>query len=395
MSSLFFFRSPLRFGSVGTHRPTEKNASMTDDRLTRNLKLVALTLMSLALAALVYLFLGRIKLVVVILIGAIFIAYLIYPAVIWLGHRRFPRWAAISTVYLAFATIIGATLAFAGPIIGEQARNLTQEFPTLVTQTHDAIVNANSNVLDAVPIEAREAVANGLENLVRQAQATAGDIAGQAFKIMASLASFIAASILVPLLAFYILLDLDHLREMIVGLFPLRHRDRAFAVLGDVDSVVGGFIRGQLIVGAIVACLVTLLLLFFHIKYALLIGLFAGIVDIIPYVGAVAGAIPAIVLAVFEHGPLLALGLAFGFFLLYELEGHIIAPAIVSQRVGLTPLLVIVSILIGAELGGIGGMFLSVPIAGIIKVLWKRFVLMSTVQLPPERIVIEKTETAG
>lgn len=368
---------------------------MTDDRLTRNLKLVALTLMSLALAALVYLFLGRIKLVVVILIGAIFIAYLIYPAVIWLGHRRFPRWAAISTVYLAFATIIGATLAFAGPIIGEQARNLTQEFPTLVTQTHDAIVNANSNVLDAVPIEAREAVANGLENLVRQAQATAGDIAGQAFKIMASLASFIAASILVPLLAFYILLDLDHLREMIVGLFPLRHRDRAFAVLGDVDSVVGGFIRGQLIVGAIVACLVTLLLLFFRIKYALLIGLFAGVVDIIPYVGAVAGAIPAIVLAVFEHGPLLALGLAFGFFLLYELEGHIIAPAIVSQRVGLTPLLVIVSILIGAELGGIGGMFLSVPIAGIIKVLWKRFVLMSTVQLPPERIVIEKTETAG
>jgi predicted PurR-regulated permease PerM len=368
---------------------------MTDDRLTRNLKLVALTLLSLALAAIVYLFLGRIKLVVVILIGAIFFAYLIYPAVRWLQSRRFPRWAAISSVYLAFVVVIGTTLAFAGPVIGEQARNLALEFPTFVTETHDAIVNANSNVLDAVPIEARTAVANGLENLVGQAQSAAGDFAGQAFHLVASLASFMAASILVPLLAFYILLDLDHLREMIVGLFPLRHRERAFAVLGDVDSVVGGFIRGQLIVGAIVACLVTLMLLFFRVKYALLIGLFAGVVDIIPYVGAVAGAIPAVLLAAFEHGPLVALGLAFAFFLLYELEGHIIAPAIVSQRVGLTPLLVIVSILIGAELGGIGGMFLSVPIAGIIKVLWKRFMLVQVVQTPPEQFVMEKTETAG
>jgi predicted PurR-regulated permease PerM len=381
--------------AVGANAPTEKRATMTDDRLTRNLKLVALTLLSLALAAIVYLFLGRIKLVVVILIGAIFFAYLIYPAVRWLQSRRFPRWAAISSVYLGFVVVIGTTLAFAGPVIGEQARNLALEFPTFVTETHDAIVNANSNVLDAVPIEARTAVANGLENLVSQAQSAAGDFAGQAFRLVASLASFMAASILVPLLAFYILLDLDHLREMIVGLFPLRHRERAFAVLGDVDSVVGGFIRGQLIVGAIVACLVTLMLLFFRVKYALLIGLFAGVVDIIPYVGAVAGAIPAVLLAAFEHGPLVALGLAFAFFLLYELEGHIIAPAIVSQRVGLTPLLVIVSILIGAELGGIGGMFLSVPIAGIIKVLWKRFMLVQVVQTPPEQFVMEKTETAG
>jgi predicted PurR-regulated permease PerM len=200
------------------------------------------------------------------------------------------------------------------------------------------------------------------------------------------------------LLAFYILLDLDRLRDTLVRMFPQRHRDRTALVLADIDSVVGGFVRGQLIVGAIVGILVTLLLIVFQIKYALLIGVFAGIVDMVPYVGAVAGAVPAVLLAIFEHGPVWALGLALGFALLYELEGHIIAPAIVGQRVGLTPLMVIVAVLIGAELGGIGGMFVSVPVAGIIRVLWKRFMRPQVVipaqqpQSQPQPIIVEKVE---
>lgn len=354
---------------------------MTDERLTRNLKITALTLLSLALAALVYMFLARIKLVVIILIGATFFAYLIYPAVTWLQRSRFPRWAAIATVYLVLISIIGVGLAFAGPIIGDQARNLAQDFPALLSETRDAIVNANSSILAAVPIEARQAAASGLDTVVRELQAAGMAFAGTAFRLAASIVGFITALILIPLLAFYILLDLDRLRDAVVGLFPQRHRERTLAIIADVDMVVGGFVRGQLIVGAIVGGLVTVLLLLFRIKYALLIGAFAGVMDLVPYVGAVAGAIPAVVLAIFEHGPLTALALIACFALMYELEGHIIAPAIVSTRVGLTPLMVIVAILIGAELGGIGGMFVSVPMAGIIKVLWKRF-MRPTIVVP-------------
>ncbi|HXW76097.1 MAG TPA: AI-2E family transporter, partial [Candidatus Eremiobacteraceae bacterium] len=225
----------------------------------------------------------------------------------------------------------------------------------------------------AVPIEARQAIANALDNLIGQAQTAAAALAGQAVRLIASLVSVITVLILVPLLAFYILLDVDRILDAIVGLFPSRHRERTVAVFANIDQVLGGFIRGQLTVGLVVAVLVTLLLVAFRIKYALLIGAFAGIVDIIPYVGSFAGAIPAVLLALFEHGPLWAAAVALGFLVLYELEGHIIAPAIVSQRVGLTPLMVIISILIGAELGGIGGMFVAVPIAGIIRVLWKQF----------------------
>ncbi|HYK53869.1 MAG TPA: AI-2E family transporter [Candidatus Eremiobacteraceae bacterium] len=356
---------------------------MSDDRLTRNLKAFGLVALCLALGTVVYLFLAKIKLVVIILIAATFFAYLIYPAVNWLQRRRLPRWAAITLVYIAVAVVIGAGLAYIGPVVTDEAQRLTTDTPRLLAETRDAIVNANNNILSTIPEAARQSAVASLDNLVSQFQTVAADFAGQALRFAASLAAFMTAVILVPLLAFYILLDLDRLRDAVVDLFPQRHRERTLAVLADVDTVVGGFVRGQLIVGAIVGGLVTVLLLIFRIKYALLIGVFAGAADLVPYVGAIAGAIPAVLLELFNAGPVWALVLIGAFALLYELEGHIIAPAIVSQRVGLTPLMVIVAILIGAELGGIGGMFLSVPIAGIIRVILRRFMRPQLV-VPPQ-----------
>src|SRR5579863_3625258 len=171
---------------------------MTDDRLTRNLKMLAVVLLSLALGTVVYLFLSKIKLVVIVLIAATFFAYLIYPAITRL-QRRMPRWAAITIVYLAFALVLGSGFAFAGPVVGDQARNFTQDLPQLAAETRDTIVNAHDNLLDAIPQEARQSAATGLDDFVHQLQTTAGDIAGQALRFAASLAAFISIAILVPL----------------------------------------------------------------------------------------------------------------------------------------------------------------------------------------------------
>src|SRR5215467_14481983 len=90
---------------------------MSDDRLTRNLKAFGLVALCLALGTVVYLFLVKIELVVIILIAATFFAYLIYPAVSWLQRRRFPRWAAITVVYIGVAVVIGGGLAYIGPVV--------------------------------------------------------------------------------------------------------------------------------------------------------------------------------------------------------------------------------------------------------------------------------------
>ncbi len=344
-----------------------------NDRLTRALRVVLLSLGVIALATVAWMVVSKILLVVLVLIGAGFFAYLVYPAIAWLERNRWPRWLGIAGVYAALALLVGGITALVGPRVVEEGRRFVHDFPGLVGQIRDAIVSANTSVLSALPEEARQTAADLFDQLVTDLQHAAGIAAGEALRIALNVVSVITGLIIVPILAFYILLDLDRLRDGTIALFPARYRDHILGVLHDVDRVLGGFIRGQVIVAAVVAALATAILLAFRIKYAFLIGAFVGIMDVIPYVGAIAGAIPAVILATFEHGVVWAALVVLAFFAMYELEGHFIAPFVVGQRVGLPPLMVIVAILIGAEIGGIAGMFVAVPVAGIIRVLWRRF----------------------
>jgi predicted PurR-regulated permease PerM len=328
------------------------------------------------------------------LIGATFFAYLVFPPIAWLEKRGWPRWFAIASVYLALVLLLGGLFAFLGPRIAFEARALGQDFPGLLTQARDSIVGANNSLLSSVPLEARESAANLVDQLVVQLQTQAGAFAGQALKIALSVASVITALIIIPVLAAYILLDLDHLRSMALRMVPERRRGLLLEVLTDIDTVLTGFIRGQIIVGAIIAVVVTVMLLALHVKFALLIGIFAGVTDIIPYVGAIAGAIPAVIIALYTNGPISMLIVGIGFALMYQIEGHFIAPTVVGQRVGLTPLVVIIAILAGAELGGVLGMFVAVPMAGIIRVIAKRF--MHAKEPPPTlhpTLAVEFTRT--
>jgi len=124
--------------------------------------------------------------------------------------------------------------------------------------------------------------------------------------------------------------------------------------------------------------MLTIALLILRVPYAFLLGLIAAIGDLVPYVGAVLTFIPAVAIALINNGWLNGVIVAAVFIGIYELEGHVIAPAIVSRQVKLTPLMVLLAVLIGAELGGIVGMLVAVPIAGVLRVLIVRAVDRST-----------------
>jgi predicted PurR-regulated permease PerM len=111
-----------------------------------------------------------------------------------------------------------------------------------------------------------------------------------------------------------------------------------------------------------------------HVRFAILIGLIAGLLNVIPYVGAFAGAAPAVVIALITNGPLNTLFVIGGFVVINQLEGHLIAPNVVGPSVGLSPLAVILALLAGGELFGLLGLLVAVPIAGIIKVLYVNLV---------------------
>jgi len=343
-----------------------------DERLNRALKVLGIVALSVALLIAVSAFLHRILVVVIVAGGAVFFAYLIYPLVRRFS-RRLPRWLAILSVYALLALLLGILTVTLGPKLVFQARCFAQDFPQIVRQAQDQALGAQDTLLSSVPAENREAVLKALDDMLATAQRNVGALAGQALTILLSLASIVTAFVIIPVMAFYILMDADRLRAGFLRLIPTGHRETTASILQDVDVVLGGFIRGQIIVGACVAVLITVLLLALRIKYALLIGVFAGVVNIIPYLGAIAGAIPAVLIALFTHGFGWALLVVAGFVLVNQAEGHIIAPNIVGQRVGLTPLMVVIAILVGAELGGILGMFVAVPAAGILKALVARF----------------------
>ena len=151
-------------------------------------------------------------------------------------------------------------------------------------------------------------------------------------------------------------------------------------MLADLDKVLGGFIRGQVIVGATIGACITIALLIMHVPHGLLIGVMSGVLDIIPYIGAIATFVPAVGLAYASSGWQHALIVALIFIGVFQAEGHFISPKIVSESVGLSRWVVVVAGLIGGELLGIAGMFRAVAVAGMIRVLRQHYIPESMIE---------------
>jgi len=211
------------------------------------------------------------------------------------------------------------------------------------------------------------------------------DAAQKTLAVVLSAFSLIAALIIVPVLAAYMLLDADNVKRHVLGLLPAKHHAKTERLIDDLDNVVGGFIRGQLIDGAIVGAMIFVMLLITRTPYALLIGVSAAILNFIPYAGAVVGFVPSVLLALFTNGPVSALIVAGLFAVIQQIDGNFVAPKVLKDNVGLSPLYIILSILIGSELFGLIGTFLSVPVAAMLRVLREHFLPapVSKAEAPP------------
>lgn len=196
--------------------------------------------------------------------------------------------------------------------------------------------------------------------------------------IVFSLVGFVVTAVLVLVIAFYYLLDFHAIPGLIRQVLPTGSEDRTMEILRKVDRAVGGFLRGQLIVCALVGLLATVgLSLIGMYKYALIVGMFAGAVNFIPYLGPSAGATPAVLWALFstqhETWPekLLYAGLVVGLFsLIQTIDGFVFQPRIVGKNANLHPLAVMFALLIGAQFG-VSGMILAVPMMCIARVLFR------------------------
>ena len=311
-------------------------------------------------------FLTRIPYFIVILIAAIFLEYIIRPSVRWLNQRMHIA-LAILIVYLAVAIVIALAVWFLIPPLVADAAKFIHALPQIVGQIQTSIQGSR------LPPEVRDYLANLPSEIVNFTRQYGFSAAHQVANYLFSAAAVIGAMIVVPILTAYLLLDQDNLVRVFLGFFPERSRPKTKAVLLDLDHVLGGFIRGQIIDAIVVGVLIFILLLFFNVPYAYLVAVLSAVFQLIPYFGAIVAFFPAVTLAYIAHGSGSAIGVAIGVLIVHQLDGNLVAPRIMRDNVGLSPFWVIVSVLVFTELFGFIGTFIAVPAAAMIRVIKLHF----------------------
>jgi predicted PurR-regulated permease PerM len=255
------------------------------------------------------------------------------------------------------------------PAVTAEITTLVHDWPSIQAKIVDWVQSPNNKLLSHAPAGVRNEIARAPQTIVAWLRAHGAATIGNAFMVLVGTVAFIGACVAIPVLGAYLLYDSETIKRFFMGFVPAARRESTLTLLGELENVIGGFIRGQLLVGLSVGILIALGLTFVGEPYAILIGAIAGALDLIPYIGPIIAAIPAFTIAFISGGFPLAVKVAIVFVLANQAEGHIIAPNIVSRTIQLSPSAVVVAILIGGDLYGVIGMFIAVPVAGIIRVL--------------------------
>ncbi|MGB9867559.1 MAG: AI-2E family transporter [Bacillota bacterium] len=330
-------------------------------------KRLALKAILLAAGAL---FFWYVRAVLVPFVFATVIAYMLEPAVEYLCSKKVPRAYAILAVYLLVGGIVAGLICFVVPGFIAEVNKLTEVLPSYGERLRTMAYTAYSSYRGAdIPDSLRLAID---ESLVEFQSMLLGLTRNLVQRLMEAV-SWLLALAISPVLAYYMLSDLPKLRQRAFAF--TQDKDWA-SLLSSIDGIIRGFVRGQVLVGLFVGASVFLVLSAFGVSFPLLLGVLAGLGELIPYFGPLMAAVPAVVLAL-SKSMLTAVEVAAVLVAIQQLDSAVIYPRIVGNGVGLHPLGVVFAVLAGGYLGGIWGMFLAVPVAAVlrevVKFIWLKY----------------------
>ena len=275
-----------------------------------------------------------------------------------LMRQRVPRWAAILVIYLCIVAALIAVAAMVIPAVVMQARDLAREFPRLLHQAQQWLINHGVLTREISAQEAVQtaSVSDAQDYLQFVANAVLGVIGG------------VFGLITVLVLAFYLLVDSSSLILVFLRLFPREKRPQVNDACRRVTNKISAWLGGQLLLSGIIGSTAALGLFLMGVPFFWVLALVAAIGEMIPIVGPILSAVPAIAVAL-SVSPTLALGVIVFFFAQQQLENHLLVPKIMQRQVGISPVFVIIALLIGGSLLGVMGAILAVPTAAILQVL--------------------------
>lgn len=306
-----------------------------------------------------FVFLYILKDVLIIFLFSLVIASAISPFANWLDQKGFPRlWG----VLLLFLAVIGLFALIASLVIPSISADIDQLITTL-PGVFEKVSTSLENVQKGAPayLDFVSEIQNILSGLSSYLQQSSQSVVGLVVSIFGGVISFIA----VLVISFYLSVTKKGIENFLGSVVPEQYESYVIDLWKRSERKVGLWLQGQLLLALIVGLIVYVGLSFMGIKFALIMGLLALVFEIVPIVGPVLAAIPAVALA-FLQDPTLGLWVIVFYVAVQQLENHILVPIVMGKTLGLNPVIVIVALLVGGQLAGIAGMILSVPVATII-----------------------------
>lgn len=304
------------------------------------------------------------------------LAYLGDPLVDRLERMKFIRWpinrtVSVVLVFVLMTGVFGLVLLILIPLLVDQVRHLVERAPEIfdwLMTTALPWVQTQLG-LDIVAMDT-EALVEAAKEYWQEAGAAVLGVLGTVSRGGQAAMNWVMNLVLIPVVTFYLLRDWDKLIEGIRQLLPRAVEPTVNQVAGEIDEVLGAFIRGQLLVMVALGVIYALGLWAIGLDLAFIIGLGAGLLSIVPYLGAFLGVIAAVIAALFQFQDLLHVVLVLAVFGIGQsLESMFLTPKLVGDRIGLHPVTVIFAVLAGGQLFGFLGILLALPAAAALNVL--------------------------
>jgi putative heme transporter len=319
--------------------------------------------------------LSRLLPVFLVLVAALIIVGTINPAVRWLEERRMSRGMGIAIVFTALTMVTVFIIALTIPTLLAQVTTLLDLEPTLRSRLAKWLAGSH---LTSPLADLLRNLHSG--DLVRMAASNAYEYSTRAIEILA----YILSSIF---LALYIMIDRDRLRGGLYLVVPRSHHIRLSRIMLNLETIVGGYIRGQVITSALMAIFVFILLMACGVANALVIAVFAGIADVLPYIGALLS-VGAAVLGALSSGPTIIIVVLVLMLIYEEFESRVIVPRIYGRALRLPSSVILFSLLAGSVLLGIVGALLALPVAAAVLMLIEEL----RVELPGQQAQADDVE---
>jgi predicted PurR-regulated permease PerM len=317
----------------------------------------------------------QIRPILIILLLGIILGTAIEPIVMRLRRFGMSRAQGILVVYLGIISVLGVTIYFIVPPLVRQAVDLFNDIPNIILSLRSQALGSNSEFIRTTGVRTLDR-AMRTYNEFRDSPPIEGSMA---YAFATSVVGIVFTVFSVMIVAFYWMTEKSIIKRLVLDLFPLDKRERAHSVWDEIEYKLGGWTRGQIILCTLIGVSSAIAYRIIGLEFWLALGIWAGLTELIPFIGPVLGGAAAVIVAMTVSWQT-ALIVIVVVVVIQQIEGAVLVPRVMRNTVGMTPLSVILAVFIGGTLLGIIGAVIAIPIAAALQVLIQALLRSRVVQ---------------